>query len=127
MSAIGIAYDGFNLLFDTFTGAEVARAYDASVGFSRGLSGQQILTGRPGRQKFIWAINAVLSEDDAKKLDDIFQAWDASRATGVAAALGITDQTLFDPVTTSAVFTTPPSYIRMNAYTYSVAFGLTEV
>ncbi|MAH29340.1 MAG: hypothetical protein CL959_01490 [Euryarchaeota archaeon] len=127
MSAIGIAYNSFNLLFDTFSGAEVARTYDSSVSFERGLSGQQVIGGRPGRQKFIWAISAVVNADDAKILDDIFKAWDTSRAAGNAAAVGVTDQTLFDPVTTDAVFTTPPSYIRMNAYTYTVAFGLTEV
>ena len=134
MSSIGIAYteqggsgQTYNVVMDTFSGAEIARVYDASAEFERGISGQQVVTGRPGRQKFIWAISAVVTKAKAKEIDDAFRAWDADRATGLAAAVGITDETLFDPITTSAVFSTPPSYIRMNHNTFTVAFGLTEV
>ena len=131
MSAIGIAYvqgaTTYNLLVDTFSGSEVARTYDASVTFERGISGQQLIQGRPGRQKYIWAISAVLTAAEAETLDEMFAAWDGDRGAGLAAAVGVTDETLFLPVTTSAIFTTPPSYIRMNPYTYTVAFGLTEV
>lgn len=132
MSAIGIAYlsqagQSYNLLLDTFDGNEAARSYDSSVSFERGVSGQQVLTGRPGRQKYIWAISAVLNKADAEKLDDMFRDWDTDRATGKAVAVGITDTTLLASVTTDAIFTTPPSFIRLNPYTYSVSFGLTEV
>lgn len=132
MSSIGIAYSpqaggSYNILVDMFSGAEVARTYDQSVSFERGISGQQLIQGRPGRQKFIWAISAVLTDTEAKVVDDMFKAWDADRATGLSVACGITDETLFDPLTTSAVFSTPPSYIRMGPHHYTVSFGLTEV
>jgi len=132
MASIGVAYtsqagDAYNVVIDLFSGGEAARTYDGSVAFSRGVSGQQILQGRPGRQKYIWAISGVLTEAKAKELDDCFKAWDQDRTTGIAAAVGITDQTLFDSLTTSAVFSTPPTYIRFGPNDFSVAFGLTEV
>ena len=132
MSAIGIAYSSqagvnHNILVDTFTGAEVARTYDASTFYERGVSGTQVIQGRAGRQKFIWAISAVVSDAEAEAIDDLFKAWDLDRSSGIAAACGITDDTLFASVTTNAIFSTPPSYIRMGPHHYSVAFGLTEV
>lgn len=134
MSAIGIAYHQqtggttqYNIIVDTFTGAEVARTYDASVEFERGISGQQVIGGRSGRQKFIWAISAVMSKEEAEELDNLFRDWDADRGTGIGAAVGITDNTCFGSVSASAVFSTPPSFIRYGPHSYSVAFGLTEV
>jgi hypothetical protein len=133
MSAIGVAYASqsgggtYNVVVNLFTGGEVARTYEASAQFQRGVSGTQLITGRPGRQKFIWAVSGLLSEADAKELDDMFKAWDEDRGAGLAAAVGITDETLFDPLTTSAVFSTPPSYIQTGPHHFTVAFGLSEV
>ena len=131
MSSIGVAFTGgggsFNVVIDLFSGGEVSRTYEPSAGFQRGLSGQQLITGSSGRQKFIWAISGVLTEADAKELDDMFKAWDTERSLGKAAAIGITDQTLFDSLTTSAIFSTPPSYIRTGPHHFTVAFGLAEV
>ena len=132
MSSIGVAYapqggGSYNVVIDLFSGGEVARTYESTASFQRGVSGQQLITGSPGRQKFIWAISGVLPESEAKDLDDMFKAWDADRATGQAAAVGITDETLFDTLTTAAVFSTPPSFIRTGPLHFTVAFGLVEV
>jgi hypothetical protein len=132
MSSIGVAYapqggGSYNVVIDLFSGGEVARAYEQSAQFERGVSGQQLITGQPSRQKFIWAISGLLSEDQAKDLDDMFKAWDADRAAGLAAAVGITDETLFNSLTTSAIFSTPPSYIRTGPLNFTVSFGLAEV
>lgn len=132
MTAIGVAYTAqaggtYNVVCELFAGGEIARTYAPTVTFSRGASGQQLQTGQPGRQKYIWAIAAVLTEAEAKELDDMFKAWDLDRGTGVNAAVGITDETLFDPLTTSAVFSTPPTYIRVGPHHINVAFGLAEV
>ena len=132
MSQIGIAYtdqasNSYQVLFSLFSGTEVARTYDASVSFERGVSGTQLVQGRPGRQKYIWAVSALLPNAQAKELDDMFKAWDADRATGLSVALGVTDETLFDTVTTSAIVSTPPSYAQSGPHHLTVAFGLTEV
>jgi hypothetical protein len=133
MTALGVAYTAqtgggvYNLVVDTFTGAEVARAYEAAVQFTRGVSGQALIAGQSSRQKYIWAVSALVSEADAKTLDDMFKSWDADRATGAPVAVGITDQTLFDPLTTSAIFSTPPTYRRSGPYHFTVSFGLVEV
>ena len=133
MTALGVAYTAqtgggvYNLVIDTFTGAEIARTYESAVSFNRGISGQALISGQANRQKFIWSVSAVLSEADAKELDDMFKAWDADRATGAAVAVGVTDQTLFDPVTTSAIISTPPTYIRTGPHHFTASFGLVEV
>lgn len=85
------------------------------------------MTGAPFRQKFIWAISSPMSATDAAGLDNMFKAWDADRASGLAAAIAIVDNTFGDNVTTSAVFTTPPSFRRMSPALSMVDFGLTEV
>jgi hypothetical protein len=131
MSAIGVAYSGggstYNVVVRLFSGGEIARTYEASAAFQRGVSGQQLITGSPGRQKFIWAVSGLLPEAEAKELDDMFKAWDADRATGQAAAVGVTDETLFASLSTSAIFSTPPSFIRSGPHHFTVSFGLAEV
>lgn len=127
MSAIGVAYSTYNVVIDLFSGGEVARTYDGSAAFTRGASGQQLLTGRSSRQKYIWAISGLLTEADALKIDDMFKAWDLDRSSGQAAAIGVTDQTFGTAVVTTAIFSTPPSFIRTGPLHFTVAFGLTEV
>lgn len=133
MTALGVAYTGqtggnvYNLVVDTFTGAEVSRRYESSVAFTRGISGQALISGQANRQKYIWAVSALLDHAEAKTLDDMFKAWDSDRATGAPVAIGVTDQTLFDPVTTSAIISTPPTYIRTGPHHFTVSFGLVEV
>ena len=132
MSALAVAFTSvtgasFNITFNEFTGAELARTYDSSVDFERSISGTQLIQGRPGRQKYIWAISSPLSEADTRELDDLFQAWDEDRARGLAAAVGVLDETGFRSVSASAIFSTPPTYTKFGPTSYLVAFGLTEV
>lgn len=132
MSALAVAFttttgSTFNVTFKAFSGAELARTYDASVSFERSISGTQLIQGRPGRQKYIWAISSPLSEAEAQELDDMFQAWDEERSKGLAAAVGVVDETGLRYVSASAVFSTPPTYTRFGPKNYLVAFGLTEV
>jgi hypothetical protein len=127
MSAIGVAYSTYNVVFDQFTGGEIARTFDGSASFTRGVSGQQVLAGNSARQKYVWAVSGLLTEADAVKVDEMFQAWDLDRASGQTAAIGVTDQTFGAAVITAAIFSTPPSFIRTGPLHYTVAFGLTEV
>ena len=127
MSAIGVAYSTYNVVFDLFTGGEIARTFDGSASFTRGVSGQQLLTGNSARQKYIWAVSGLLSEADAIQVDEMFKAWDLDRSSGQTAAVGVTDQTFGAAVVTTAIFSTPPSFIRTGPLNYTVAFGLTEV
>lgn len=132
MSAIGVAYtsssgDSYNVTFDQFTEVELARSYVESTEFQRGVSGTQLIIGRPGRSKFLFAISAFVDEATAKDLDDMFRAWDVDRGKGLAAAVGVLDQTGFTDESCSAIFTTPPSFTKAGPNYYAVAFGLTEV
>lgn len=126
MSSIGVAYSTYNVVFDLFSGGEVARTFDGSATFTRGVSGQQLVTGN-SRQKYIWAVSGLLPEADAVKIEEMFKAWDLDRSSGQPAAIGVTDQTFGTAITTTAIFSTPPSFIRTGPHHFTVAFGLAEV
>ncbi len=132
MSSIGVAYTSsggqtYNATFSSFTEAELARTYDSSDQFVRGVSGTQLITGRPGRSKYIFAVAALVDETVALELDNMFQAWDEDRGKGIAAAVGVLDETGFKAESVSAVFTTAPEFTKAGPNLYAVAFGLTEV
>jgi hypothetical protein len=132
MSQIGISYTPssggpYNFLFSEFSGAELPRTYQASASFSQSSNGASILTGPSFRQKYIWAISTPMTKTAAADLDRMYRAWDLDRSNGLAAAVGVTDQLFSDSVSTSAVFSTPPSYSRMGPNHMMVSFGLAEV
>lgn len=132
MSAIGVAYtssegDSYNVTFDQFSEVELARTYAEGTEFQRGVSGTQLIVGRPGRAKYVFAIAAYVTPAVALDLDNMFQAWDEDRGKGLAAAVGFLDETGFKTESGSAVFTTPPSYAKAGPNLYAVSFGLTEV
>lgn len=133
MSQIGISFTPnagspvYNFIFSEFSGAELPRTYQSSATFIQSSNGASIITGAPYRQKYIWAVSSPMTKAEAASLDAMFQAWDADRANGLAAAVGIIDQTFGAEVNTSAVFSTPPSYTRMSPTHMMVSFGLTEV
>lgn len=133
MSQIGVSYTPsggspvYSFTFKESLGAEVPRTYAASVSFEFAVSGSAVTTGPSQRQRYIWAISSPMTNAEAIQLDEMFRAWDQDRATGLPAAVGIIDQTFGDPVDTSAVFSTPPSYSKFGPNHKLVSFGLTEV
>jgi len=70
-----------------------------------------------------------MSEADAVSFDAMFKAWDADRASGLSAAVGIIDQTFGPQISTSAVFSTAPTYAMFgnNMTNVVVSFGLSEI
>jgi len=64
---------------------------------------------------------------DAASFDVMFQAWDADRSNGLAAAVTVEDSTFGGTVNGSAIFSTNPTYTRMSPTHMMVAFGLSEV
>lgn len=133
MSQIGISYTPsggspvYNFVFSEFLDAEFPRAYQTNATFSQSANGSSILTGAPFRQKFIWAVSAPMLTSEATSFDEMFRAWDLDRSSGLAAAVGITDQTFGADVDTSAIFSTPPVFAWMSPVLTRVSFGLTEV
>lgn len=131
MSSISVTYSSggqsYSTQFESFNGAELARTYIESTNFQRSASGAQILTGLPGRQKYLWAVSAVVPEAVAKEFDDMFQAWDVDRSQGLAAAVSVNDTTGFKSELLSAIISTPPIYTRLGPHDYVVAFGMQEV
>jgi hypothetical protein len=132
MAAIGLAYVAqdsvsHNVVIRRFTEGAIPRIYDGTAAYGRTASGGTTVESRAGRQKYIWAISAPLSKADALEIDAMFKDWDEDRSNGYASAVGVTDETFGSSLTTTAVFSTPPSYEYVNEHFVIVTFGLTEV
>jgi len=133
MSQIGVSYTPsggspvYSLLFTDFSDNSLPRSYLGNTSFTQSANGASIIAGPAFRQKYVWVISSIVTKEEAALFDQMFQAWDTDRSNGIAAAVGITDQTFGSTVTTSAVITTPPTYNRMGPKYMLLSFGLTEV
>lgn len=133
MSQIGVSYTPsggspvYSFTFDNFTDNALPRTYDGSASFSSSANGTSILDGPAYKQKYIWAISSIVPTATASSFDSMFQAWDTDRSDGLPAACGVSDETFGSTVNTSAIFSTPPSYVRLSPYYTLLSFGLTEV
>lgn len=132
MSQIGVSYTPsggspvYNFVFDNFGGNDLPRVYSNDAAFDKSANGTSIVTGPAYRQKYIWAISSIIPTTQAALFDEMFQAWDVDRAAGLAAAVGVIDETFGSQVNTSALFSTAPQYTRMGPQYTMVSFGLTE-
>jgi len=133
MSQIGVSYTPsggspvYNFVFDNFGDNALPRSYQGSASFTQSANGASIIAGPAFRQKYIWAIASIVPKEKAALFDEMFQAWDTDRSTGLPAAVGVTDQTFGPSVSTSAIISTPPTYSRMGPRLMLVAFSLIEV
>lgn len=133
MSQIGVSFTPsggspvYNFIFDNFGDNALPRSYQGTAAFSSSANGTSIISGPAYRQKYIWALSSIIPTPKAAEIDAMFQAWDTDRAAGLPAALGITDQTFGPEISTSAIISTPPTYVRMGPQLTMVAFALTEV
>ena len=133
MSQIGVSYTAsggspvYSFTFDNFGDNALPRAYQSTASFSQSANGTSIIAGPAYRQKYIWAVSSIIETTVAAQFDVMFQAWDSDRADGLPAACGVIDETFGAVVSTSAIISTPPSYVRMGPKFTMVAFALTEV
>ena len=65
--------------------------------------------------------------EEAKKLEQLYIAWDRDRAKGRSVAVGITDATFGAVVTGQATFTSAPSFTYASPAKTIVSFGLMGV
>jgi hypothetical protein len=133
MSQIGVSYTPsggspvYNFVFDNFGDNALPRSYQGGASFDQSANGTSIIGGPAFRQKYIWVISSIITQVEAASFDEMFQAWDTDRAAGLPVAMGITDDTFGPSVSTSAVVSTSPSYVRMGPKFMLVSFSLTEV
>lgn len=131
--SVGIAYSSqggggsYNVVFRDFVDGALPRAYESQSNFTRSASGTTSLAGSGSLQKRLWAISAMLGNAKALELEGMFRAWDQDRSNGKPAACGLTDQTFGTSLTTSVLFTTPPSFRWVSPTTVQVDFAVTEV
>ena len=133
MSQIGVSYTPsggspvYSFVFDNFGDTVLPRNYQSSASFSQSASGSSIISGPAFRQKYLWVISSVIDESQAVSFDEMFHSWDADRSSGLSVALGVVDTTFGATVDSSAIITTPPTYVRMGPRFMLVSFSLTEV
>ena len=119
----GAVYD---VVVPYFVDTNLPRSYGETGVFSTSANGSSILTGPAFAQKFIWAISTIMEKAEAEQVDSMYRAFDADRASGLSVAVGVLDQTFGTDVSTSAVFSTAPSY-EATGNKFIVSFGLTEI
>jgi hypothetical protein len=133
MSQIGVSYTPsggspvYNFVFDNFGDNQLPRSYQGGSSFDQSANGTAIISGPAFRQKYVWVISSIVTKEEAASFDEMFQAWDTDRAEGLPAAWGIVDDTFGPSVSTSAVVSTAPSYVRMGPKFMLVSFSLAEV
>jgi len=133
VSQIGVSYTPaggspvYSFVFKEFVDTALPRSYIGSASFEISAGGTAVLSGPTVRERHIWAISAVLPKAQAESFDAMFKAWDNDRSDGLAAAVGVIDETFGPDVNTNAVFSTPPTYSRFSHTHMVVSFGLTEI
>jgi len=133
MAQIGVSFTPdagspvYNIVFDNFGSTDMPRVYQEGTEFSRSATGTNILVGPAFRQKYMWTITSVVVTSKAEEFDQMFQAWDADRSSGLPVALGVSDTTFGATVDTSAVISTSPTYLRLSPTHTLVSFGMMEV
>lgn len=133
MSQIGVSYTPsggspvYSFVFNEFGDNALPRTYQSTASFSQSANGTSILAGPAYRQKYLWVISSIIDTSVAAQFDVMFESWDSDRSQGLPAACGITDETFGAVVNASAIFSTPPSFVRMGPRLTMVSFALTEV
>lgn len=135
MSSIGVSYTPsggspvYNFVLSDFTDTTLPRSYSNVAAFSQSASGTLIIDGPAYEQKRIWAVSTIMTNAEAVSFDAMFKAWDADRASGLSAAVGIIDETFGPQINTSAVFSTAPTFgmFGNDMTKVVVSFGLSEI
>lgn len=117
----------YNFVFDKFLDSSYPRAYVESTNFDITVSGSTVLTGPAYQQKRIWAVNALIAVDQVDDFESMYRAWDLARSQGNAVALGFTDTTLGNSLSTTVVFSTAPTFTRFGPNYIALTFGVTEL
>lgn len=131
--SIGLSYTPdagspvYNIVIDNFTSQEIPRIYQANADFTNSANGTTILNGPAFREKYLWAIDAIVSKTEAIDINNMFISWDTDRANGLAVAIGLTDDNFGATVNTSVIITTPPSFTYYSGSLMAISMGLTEI
>ena len=120
----------YKVQVDKFTAEPRQFVEVAQLSFSVAGTATQNGSARPNRMT--WAISAFAENDMCFALDELYRAWDTTRASGQAAVVAVTDQTrvrdpINSPITASAVFTAAPIFEKRPGRLDLLSFGLTEV
>lgn len=135
MAAPGIelSYGGASIRLDRFNGAGAQRSYVDTATLQFSTTGAAIQSGNSRNVRRLWTVATLTDKQTAHDLLDLYEAWDAARATGAVAVVALSDEiTARDPavpITASTVFTDPVNMERAanGSPLYRVSFGLSEV
>jgi hypothetical protein len=112
---------------DLFSGSDLPRSYLSQAKLDFTAQGAAIAGGLAKRQRRVWAVTGLLSAADAARLDALFRAWDADRGRGLAAVVGIEDDTgPGSAISATGYITTPPRFTQAGP-DWLASIGVTEV
>ena len=117
----------YSFQFRNFGDNNIPRTYLDTAALNPSANGASVLSGPAYAQKRLWVVSSIVNTSEAESFDAMYRAWDADRAQGKPVACGLVDDTFGATVTTSAVFSTAPTYTRMGPNYTMVSFGMTEV
>ena len=131
--SIAIAYTAqtnsgsWNIVFSEFTSNDIPRTYSGEATFEYSTDGSLVLGGPAYVQKYLWTIDCIITKTAGLELDQLYREWDTDRASLLAAAVGIVDDTWGPQYTGNAVFASPPKFTYLNGNRCIASLGLQEV
>ena len=114
-------------------GGESVRGFVDTAPASFSATGSLSQSGQTRATRRTWTVAAHVKEADSYKLEALYEAYDALRATGATAVVAVTDETRRPagaaPLTASAIFTAAPTFDggQNGNPNHVISFGLTEV
>ena len=132
-AAIGVTLttdnDLYEVKFSQF--GSPPRSYVDGADLTFSVSGAAVQSGNSRPNRMQWSIASWGTREDAFTLDEMYRTWDALRAGGKVAVVGVTDTTFVKdmsvPITATAVFTAPPSFEQRSGDLFLISFGMTEI
>lgn len=127
---IEVGFNGVSIKFSHFSDDQLplSTVEQANLEFTQ--LGLGYATGPARTQRKIWNVAAYVTKQEWLLLQQIFNSWDASRATGVNTAVVDVTDTLIGSYTGTAFFTSTPTLTKVdpgNNYIFIANFALTEV
>lgn len=133
--AIGITltYGTRVVRLERFSGGGAARSYVEAASLNFAATGSAVMSGSTRNVRRLWTVSSLVEKDVAFTLDDLYKAWDTTRATGAVATVSFRDEvTVLNPAAptiASAVFSQPVTIEvgENGSPLYRVSFSVTEV
>lgn len=130
---IDLSFGALAVRLERFNGSGAQRSYVDTASLNFSTTGAAIQSGNSRGVRRLWTISTLADKQTAYDLQDLYEAWDAARASGAVSVVALSDEiTARDPaqpVIATTVFTDPVALelAGNGSPLYRVSFGLSEV